>query len=437
VSAIDKLKKELAEALTPARDIAAKAEAENRDLTADERARVKEAVETASEVKGRIEQAKADTRLVEQISSLGDGLAVGDAGRKSGVGEDGLWTPRKGESIGAAFAKSQQLGDLLKQYPSGRIPERAVVNSAPFGVKALITGGSDTSGGALVQNDYRGVAVGLDLRQRPLTMRNLVTVGTTDSDTVEYVRVTDTTNNAAPVAESTTTATPGTQNPANGVKPESAMTLAKVTESVKTIAHWLPATTRALGDAGQIRTLIDAFLLYGLEEELEDQMVSGTGQGESFTGLTNVSGTQEQAWSATQDGLDPLLETTFRARTKVRTVGRSIPTGYVFNPADWERIHLARLAKNPNNEAAAGAVPTLHGLPVVESEAIPVGAGWVADWRKAVLWDRQQASITVSNSHADFFIRNMVAILAEMRAAFGVIQPSAFVEIDLTAPTGG
>jgi hypothetical protein len=50
-----------------------------------------------------------------------------------------------------------------------------------------------------------------------------------------------------------------------------------------------------------------------------------------------------------------------------------------------------------------------------------------------VLWDREQASITISDSHANFFIRNMVAILAEMRAAFGVIQPNAFVEIDLTA----
>jgi hypothetical protein len=39
----------------------------------------------------------------------------------------------------------------------------------------------------------------------------------------------------------------------------------------------------------------------------------------------------------------------------------------------------------------------------------------------------------VSDSHSDFFIRNMVAILAEMRAAFAVLQPNAFVEIDLTA----
>jgi len=430
---LSRLQKELADTLTPARDIAAKAESEGRDLTAEEREKIQAAVKEAAGIKSRIEQAKADNDLFSQIGDLGDGLALLPDGSKDrgDVGGDGstLWTPRKGETIGEAFAKSEQLRALLKQYPSGRIPERAVVNSAPFGAKTLITGSSDTSGGALVQNDYRGLAVGLDLFQRPLTIRSLVTNGTTTSDTVEYVRVTSTTNNASPVAESTATADPGTMNAANGVKPESAMALAKVTETVRTIAHWLPATTRALADAGQIRTLIDQFLRYGLEEELEDQMVNGSGTGENFTGIANVSGVQSQAWDN-----DPLT-TTRKARTLVRTVGRSTPTAYVMNPTDWQAIDLLQ-----DNEAryyfggpARLGQPTLWGLPVVESEAVPAGTAYVGDWRKCVLWDRQQASITVSNSHANFFVRNMVAILAEMRAAFGVLQPSAFVEIDMAA----
>ncbi|MEV0726011.1 phage major capsid protein [Micromonospora purpureochromogenes] len=430
---MDRLRKELTDTLNPAREIAAKAESEGRDLTGDERERVQEAVKAAAGIKARIDQAKADAELTAQIGDLGDGLALlpDSAKSRDGVGGDGsaLWTPRKGETLGQAFAKSDQLRALLKQYPNGRIPERAVVNSTPFGAKALVTGGSDTSGGALVQNDYRGLAVGMDLFQRPLTIRNLVTNGTTTSDTVEYVRVTATTNNASPVAESTTTADPGAMTAANGVKPESAMTLAKVTETVKTIAHWLPATTRALSDAGQVRTLIDTFLRYGLEEELEDQMVNGAGTGENFMGIANVSGTQSQAWDTN------VLTTTRKARTLVRTVGRSTPTAYVMNPADWEAIDL--LQDNENRYYFGGPMrlgqPTLWGLPVVESEAVPVGTAYVGDWRKAVLWDREQASITVSNSHANFFIRNMVAILAEMRAAFGVLQPSAFVEIDMSA----
>ena len=78
-------------------------------------------------------------------------------------------------------------------------------------------------------------------------------------------------------------------------------------------------------------------------------------------------------------------------------------------------------------------VQTLWGLPRVECEAVPAGTGIVGNFRMAVLWDREASSIMASDSHADFFIRNLVAILAEMRAAFGIIRPSAFVVIDLTA----
>jgi HK97 family phage major capsid protein len=204
---------------------------------------------------------------------------------------------------------------------------------------------------------------------------------------------------------------------------------------VRNIAHWIPATKRILADAGQIRTIIDNFLRYGLDEELEDQMINGDGTGQNFSGIANVAGTQAQAWDTN------ILVTTRRARTKVRTVGRATPTAFLLNPADWETVALTR----DDSGAAAGtggfmfgspaamAAPTLWGLPVVESEAVPAGVGYVGDFRTLVLWDREQATVQVSDSHADFFIRNMVAFLAEVRAAFGALRPSAIVEMDLTA----
>ena len=126
-----------------------------------------------------------------------------------------------------------------------------------------------------------------------------------------YPVITGITNNAAPVAEATAA------SGSSGAKPESGLALSRVTETVKTIAHWLPATKRALADAGQIRTLVDNFLRYGLEEELEDQMVNGDGTGENFTGLLTLSTTTPQAWSTN------ILTTTRKARTLVRTTGRA------------------------------------------------------------------------------------------------------------------
>jgi HK97 family phage major capsid protein len=326
------------------------------------------------------------------------------------------------KSFKAAVAPNGVFSDKTKFGASPSVPVEGGM-LAPRSPKAtLLTGASDTSGGAFVVNDvYSGLFdQGL---YRPLTIRDIVTVGSTGSDTVEYVKLTAFTNAAAPTAEATATAG------ASGTKPESALTLAKVTETVKTIAHWIPATKRALADAGQLRTLIDAFLRYGLEEELEDQMINGDGTGENFTGISNISGVQAQAW------VTDILTTTRKGRTKVRTVGRARPTAYVFHPNDWETIDLLQ-----DNEARFyGAGPfglspaRLWGLPVVESEGATEGTGYVGDFRKCVLWDREQGSIQVSDSHSDFFIRNMVAILAELRAAFGCVQPNALVELDLTA----
>jgi HK97 family phage major capsid protein len=337
-----------------------------------------------------------------------------------------LLTGPERKSPGQVFQEDQGYQDWFARIaPRGHLSEKMRFDSPrvylPGGAKALLTGASDTSGGAFVFND---VQAGLTpLGRRPLRIRDVVTQGQTSSDTVEFVRVTTETNNTAPVAEATST------SGGVGVKPESDLAFEKVTTPVKTIAHWIAATNRALSDAGQLRTLIDEFLRYGLEEELEDQMMTGDGTGENFTGISNISGTQSQSWDT------DILTTLRKAKTKVRLVGRMMPTAYLLHPNDWQTIDLLQ-----DNEAryyfggpAREGTPTLWGLPVVESEAVPEGFGYVGDFRQCVLWDREDANIMVSNSHSDFFVKNLVAILAELRAAFGCFKPNAIVEADLTA----
>lgn len=427
---IEELKGQLKHHLQAAQAVAAKADDEGRDFSDEERTQVTEHMAKAQAAKAGLEKAKADATVRQAITDLGDEIQLDEKSAGERRTPSGLVVPDAKSSLGETFVKSGEYQSLMASAPNGVFGKDHRVQSRPVGYKTLVTGASDTSAGAFVQNDYRGLLVGADAFQRPLRLRDVVTTLTTTSDTIEYVRQTSQTNNAVPVAESTATADPGSMNAANGVKPESAMAWAKVTTPVRTVAHWIPLTKRALSDASQVRSLIDAFLRYGLEEELEDQMIAGDGTGENLEGLSNVSGVQAQAWDTNA------LTTTRKAKTKVRLVGRSVANAYLLNPADLEAIDLLQ-----DNEArfyfggpsGAGSAGTLWGLPVVETEAVPAGTGYVGDFRKAVLWDREQASITVSDSHANFFIRNMVAILAEMRAAFGVIQPNAFVEIDLTA----
>jgi HK97 family phage major capsid protein len=121
------------------------------------------------------------------------------------------------------------------------------------------------------------------------------------------------------------------------------------------------------------------------------------------------------------------------AKRKVRIGGRAIATAHLLHPNDNEKIDLARDNYGQfyfGGPGASGA-SVAWSLPRIESESLPEGTAITAAWDRAVLWDREQATIAVSDSHADFFVRNLVAILGEMRAAFGVMRPPAFVVIDL------
>lgn len=423
-----------------ARAIADAADKESRDLTDGERTEIGDLLKSVADQKGELNLAKADESMRAALKGLDGDITPQDfvdadpeeVARRLAAAKAGLTGSRR-TTMGEAFVKSSNYAEIMKLAPNGRFREKTRIESGAVHLKTLVTGGSDTSAGAFIINDNIGLQAGLDQFQRPLNVKGMLTNGATQSDTVEYVQVTGTTNNAAPVAESTTTATPGSPSPATGVKPESAMVLGKKTALVRTFAHWIPATTRALTDAAQIRTLIDAFLTYGLAEELEDQIVNGDGTGENFDGITHVSGTQDLDTT----GMD-FLKAIRRARTLVRVVGRSVASAYLMHPYDWERADL--LVDNNGRYYFGGpaqlGTPNIWGLPVVESEAVAEGTLICADFRKAILWDREDSTLAVSNSHADFFVRNMVAILAEDRYAFGIIQPNAFVTADISITTG-
>jgi HK97 family phage major capsid protein len=113
---------------------------------------------------------------------------------------------------------------------------------------------SDTSAGAFIDADRVGY---VPQPRRPRRILDLITTGQTGSDQVKFARQTTFTNVAAETAEATATSV--------GTKPEATIAFEVVTADVKTIAHWVPATRRSLSDAGQLRTLIESQLAYGLE----------------------------------------------------------------------------------------------------------------------------------------------------------------------------
>jgi HK97 family phage major capsid protein len=413
---VNELKDKLVALLLKAKAIVEAAEKDgDRAFTAEERQSVAVIENEAKALRDQIKQKQSDAEIMASIQALGAGLENGSGAERKSE----LIVPGKGKTLGEQFAESLEFKAWMKQVaPGGEIPDSAKgLNSPPVQIKSVITGLSDTSAGALIVNDrFSDVTTFL---RRELSMRDIVTVATTGSDAIDWVTINAETNNAAVVAEAT--------SQSDGTKPESTFTFLKSTETVKTIAHWLAATKRSLSDAGQLRALIDNFLRDGLNQALETSMVTGAG-GTDFTGLFNISGIQTQAFSSN------LTDTYRKAQTLVRTVGKDTANAYLMNPVDWEALDL--LTDNEKRYYYGGpggiGVPMLWGKPVVQVDAITAGTAFVGNFKQLVLFDREQATISVSDSHSDFFIKNLVAILAELRAMFLCRRPKSIVKIALS-----
>lgn len=402
------------------------ATAEGRNLTDAEHAQTVTLMGEAMQIRDEIKTDSRDAELKAQLGRLFGGMpeqreeSQPQAQLKGTLGQRFVGSPQWAAWLASVAPKGQfSVGQL------GRSPSFEVKDLGLWERKDLITGLSDISAGAFVVPDDTGIYE--PLGRAALVLRDLISIRQTTSDTVEFVRQTKQVTEAAPTAEANVKYPTGATGEITGTKPQGSMYFERVAETVKTIAVYVGATKRALADAAQIRGIIDQELRADLLDELEDQVLNGNGVGENFLGLANQPGTLIQAF-----GVD-ILTTTRRAITNLLVNGRQIPTSWLFSPTDWENVELIQdlNGRYYHGGPLAMGPARLWGVPVAQSFHMATGAAWLANWRKAVLWDRQNATITATDSHDDWFIRNMVAILGELRAAFGLIRPTAFCQVNL------
>lgn len=285
-------------------------------------------------------------------------------------------------------------------------------------MKTTLTTATD-SGGALGTPDRDAVAL---KPKRRLQVRDLLPVLPVSSNSVEYARQTTRTISAAPVSESTT-------------KPESALAFSLETVSTTVIAHWIPASRQAIDDAPQLAAIIDSELRYGLALKEEGQILTGDGTGQNLNGLT----TNATAY-APDGGLTIENEIDDIGAALLQCALAELPaTGIILHPADWTKI---RLLKNAQGEYLLGAPgrdvsPSLFGVPAVVTQAMDRGSFLVGNFEAAAtLYDRWAPRVEVSTEHSDFFVKNLIAILAEERIGLAIKQPTALVFGDYTAVSG-
>lgn len=266
----------------------------------------------------------------------------------------------------------------------------------------------------------------LELLVAPLKLRNLITVGATDNNTVEWIRQTARTTGAVEVAEATAS------GGSSGTKPESAMAFDLQHSVVETIAHYIPATRAALADMAQLRTIIDSQLIDGVARRLNTQILKGNGSAPNLKGiLAQPILDQDDSVSGVTGARK--IERIMAAITQVRLAFME-PSAVLLHPNDYQEI---RLAKDANGQYYFGppsqsGESTIWGVPMVEDVTVDEGQPVVGDWSQAILYVREDVSVVATDSHSDWFVRNMIAILAEGRYALAVPRPEGFCTVDFS-----
>ena len=254
---------------------------------------------------------------------------------------------------------------------------------------------------------------------RVLTIRDVLPVGRTSSNLVQFTKENVFTNSAGAQYSS--------PNRENVTKPESGITFTLANAPVVTLAHFIPVSRQVLDDAPQLESYVNSRLTYGLKLEEEDQLLNGSGTSGNLAGI--LASGNFTAYNRAATG-DTKLDTLRKAITQAALSEYTADT-VVINPEDWEAIELLKatdgqyIMANPMDMAG----PRIWGKRVVATNSIAEGTFLVGAMSMgAQIWDRMDAAVQISYEDGDNFKKNMATLLAEERLALTVYRPSAFIK---------
>ena len=333
--------------------------------------------------------------LTEQVAGIEQKVARGGSGE-----------PEQAKSLGEQFVENDQVKTFLGQaQPRGRVDmqTKATITSAT-------TNAAGSAGAAVDATRLPGIIMPPNRR---MTVRDLLTPGSMDGITLEYVRETGFVNNAGMVAE-------------GAVKPQSDIKFELVSTSAKVIAHYAKASRQILDDAAQLASYIDGRLRYGLAFKEEGQLLNGDGTGQNLLGIIP----QATAYVAPIALVAPTSIDMMRLAMLQAVLAEYPATGHVMHPIDWAWVETLKdsegryIIGNPQGMIS----PTLWGLPVVTTQAIAVDKFLTGAFRLgAQVFDRWMARVEIATENEDDFIKNLITMLCEERLALAVYRPEAFI----------
>ncbi|MGO5423059.1 phage major capsid protein [Bifidobacterium animalis] len=393
---------ELKEKLSAVKAISDNALAEGREFTTEE-------AEQVLKLKAEADSLKADIEKGEQAREALKAMIAENSKPEDKPAATVKSEPAK--TPGEAYVRTKAYTDFRNHV----IPDGSPVHIA----KERITAKADpvintTNGFGVFPTQMPGI-IDATYRRQPVFL-DLITRDTTTSSYVQYRQKVAVTSNAAIVPE-------------GGLKPLSSVETKLAEAKVWTAADGVKVTNQELADDRVIANVINTTLIEDLNLLLEDIVLNGDGKTDGQPlGVLKTDGTQKITF--TSNALDT-LRVAKTALTKIRTNLQAI----VMNPEDKANIDLMT---DKNGQYYSGGpfsanTNTIWRIPVVESQALPVGTALMGDFTTVQLFNREPLTIEAFNQNEDDARHNLTYVRAEERNLLFIREPRKIAIVSLAA----
>lgn len=218
--------------------------------------------------------------------------------------------------------------------------------------------------------------------------------------------------------------------PRTKTAPHAKLVYGQGTASVLDLRTILDVQGQSLDDAGRFEAELNMDLPPMLARQFERQVFYGNGVAtREFEGIFNNS-----------DASTLLMSTGTAGQREAHAIRRGITVGRLSHqrpevihthPNDLEKLDLAATEDGAflDKLVIDNGQLIIWRTPVRDEDEIKEGDFLVANWsRGARVYDREQASISMSTEHNDNFATEMVSIKAKERLALAFREPKAFVK---------
>lgn len=379
--------------------------------------------EILNSIKGVIAEKMQGVASAEEIKGLKDSLealktsadntelktAIANLEAQLGqIKEAGAKTEVKKLSFGEQVVKV--LKDSVEGIKEGR--------GMSLEVKTTITG--DYTGTQALTTLEPGVS---RIARKPILIQAIVNVAATTSKYIKYISQTYKAV-AGQVAEGAS-------------KGQTNIQFEEISVEVKKIAALIKVSKEMLEDLAFVQNEINTDLMAAVREQLENQLLTGSGSGTNLTGILTTA-TSFDAGTFAGTIVAPNVSDVIRIAVSNVQEANFNPTHVVLRPSDLAKIQLTKTTQGEYTYPIFVTDPmtgtqAIYNLVVVVSNFMTEDTLLVADMSKSNLRVRENMNITVGYNNDDFQ-KNMVSIICEARAAHYIKanEVGAFVKANIS-----